>query len=327
MLAIWTLLSLAFVAVFGDLVLRKYATSRIADMFENVPPFSIAAHEPNPEAKRLTIPSRTGINLSGSLQWPTHLKPHGLVIFFPELNGDHWMARQYCEGLLKNGFAVLGFDFRNQGESQSVADYAPIHWVTDFELEDVAAVLEFIESDPELSTMSLVAFGVSRGGVAALIAGGRYPRIRAVIADSAFGTMSMMRHYVDRFVRLVIPGWLYAILPSWHISLALRQGLLLSQKRRKCRYLHLDDEVKGLSQTSVLLISGKRDSYVTPTIARELQSLIGSNSELWLVDHAKHNMARAVAQEEYDRRVVNHMCRSLGIELAATVSVGSDLSR
>lgn len=320
----WILALILGAAAISDFLLRRYAKHKIADMFENVPPFSIARVCQNPEAKLLTIQSPGKPTLSGSLQWPAIEKPLGLVIFFPELNGNHWMAAHYCEGLLRSGFAVLGFDFRNQGQSESVPDYSPIHWLTEFELDDVSAVLEFIESDPQLSTMSLFAFGVSRGGVAALIAGSRYPRIRAVVADSAFGTVSMMRHYVDRFVKHVIPRWFYAILPSWHVAIALKQGLLLSQTRRKCQYLHLENEASGLAQTAVLLISGKRDTYVSPGIASELQTLIGANCHLWLVDGAKHNMARSVATAEYDAKVASHLMQALGIEQARSQTVASN---
>ena len=310
---IWILLISAAVVILLDFLLRKYAKFRIADMFENVPPFNVTTAAENPNARRLSIHSASGLTLSGSLLWPQDHAPHGLVIFFPELNGNHWMASRYCEGLLQNGFAVLGFDFRNQGESDCDPAYSPIHWITDYEMQDVEAVLEFIESDPEFSTMPLLAFGVSRGGVAALIAGSRYPRIRAVIADSAFGTLPMMHHFVNRFVRLVIPGWLYALLPWWHIRIALRQGIQVSQKRRHCRYLHLEDEASGLSETPVLLISGQRDSYVTQEVAAALHSTVGEHSELWTVEKAKHNMARSVQPQEYDRRVVEHAFRALDI--------------
>ncbi len=293
-----------------DCALRRFASRKIADIFENVPPFNVVAESEIPDARHVCIQTADGLRLSGSLHLPEQQSTHGLVIFFPELSGNHWMARRYCEALLAEGFAILAFDFRNQGESESSETYTPIHWITEFEMTDVSAVLEFVESDPQLSTLPLFAFGVSRGGVAALLAGCRYPRIQAVIADSAFGTMPMAHHFVERFVRYVIPGWLYAILPAWHIRLALKQGLERSEKRRRCQYVHLENEVQGLADTPVLLISGKRDSYVTVDVATQLQKLIGPNSELWIVANAKHNMARATATGDYDSRVSMHLLKA-----------------
>lgn len=316
MLIVWLLVGLGLTAVILDWCLRRYAMHKIADIFENVPPFNVVAESEIPAVRPLSVTTSDGIRLSGGLHWPDTPCPHGLVLFFHELSGNHWMARRYCEALLANGFAILAFDFRNQGGSESQPGYLPIHWITDFEMTDVASVLEYVEADPELSTMPLLAYGVSRGGVAALLAGSRYPRIRAVIADSAFGTRPMARHFVDRFVRYVIPGWLYNALPEWHVRLALKQGLQLSESRRKCRYVHLENEAAGLSETPVLLISGKRDSYVTPNVARQLHELIGPSSELWIVDHAKHNMARMTATEEYDQRIVELARRTLELDSA-----------
>lgn len=309
----WLTAGVVGAVVVVDWLLRRFAICRIADIFENVPPFNVVPEAEVPQAQPLMIRTSDGLQLSGSLQYPERERPLGLVIFFPELSGNHWMARRYCEALLAEGFAILAFDFRNQGHSQHQPDYAPIHWITEYEMTDVAAVLEYVESHPELSTMSLFAFGVSRGGVAALIAGSRYPRFRAVIADSAFGTMPMAQHFVNRFVSFVIPGWLYALLPTWHIQRSLRQGLQLSEARRRCRYVHLENEVDGLADTPVLLISGKRDSYVSTEVAQRLQELIGDTAELWMVDQAKHNMARAVATADYDGRITQHFLSALAV--------------
>ena len=54
----------------------------------------------------------------------------------------------------------------------------------------------------------------------------------------------------------------------------------------------------------MLLISGQRDSYVTPEIATSLQQSIGGNSELWLVPGARHNRSREVDEAAYDARIV-----------------------
>lgn len=307
----FVLAGLAAAAALLDWTLRRFASRRIADIFENVPPFNVVADGEQPQARQIRIPTSDGLQLAGSVLWPERTCPLGLVIFFPELRGNHWMAKRYCESLLNEGFAILGFDFRNQGHSDFSPEYSPIHWITEYEMTDVAAVLEFIESDPDLSTMPLFAFGVSRGGVAALVAGGRYPRIQAVIADSAFDTLPMAEHFVDRFARYVIPGWLFSFVPSWHIDLALKQGLQISEKRRKCQYVHLQNEVSGLSDTPVLLISGSRDSYVSVDVARLLQRLIGPKAELWVVEHAKHNMARATATTEYDERISQHFLQQV----------------
>ena len=302
---------------------RSFVCPKIRDIFENVPPFNVIPEPQNADAQRIEFRTSDGLLLRGSLLNAEVPDPPGLVLFLPELHGSHWTARRYCDALLKQHYIVLSFDFRNQGESESMAGYLPIHWMTEYEMTDVEAALEFVESNQQLDSLPLVVFGVSRGGVAALLTGCRYPRIRAVISDSAFGTMAMIRFFVDRFVKHVIPEWLFALLPNWHIKITLKQAVHLSEAGRNCRYAHLEDEVKGLESANVLLISGARDSYVTPVIAGILHEVVGKQAELWLAPGAKHNMSRAVQTEEYDRRIVTHFERCLK-PLSVTAAAASE---
>lgn len=311
------LIAAAFVLERG---FRSVTAPRVRQIFEIVPPFNVTAEPGDPQAERICFKTSDGIRLHGSILNGARPDSPGLILFFPELRGNHWMARRYCRTLLDQGFIVLAFDFRNQGESESMPGYSPIHWITEYEMTDVAAALEFVETDPRLSTLPIIAFGVSRGGAAALLAGCRYPRIRAVIADSAFGTMSMIDFFVDRFVQHVIPRWLFQILPAWHVKRTLCQAVELSEASRKCIYAHLESEVKDLEAANVLLISGEKDSYVTPEIAARLHEIVGLNAELWIADGAKHNMSRFVQPDEYDRRISEHITRCLNTSDSATHS-------
>lgn len=302
----WIVLGGVILCLAGERAFRWYVQPKIADIFENVPPFNVIPSEPDPLADVVSFTTSDGLTLSGSLLNANVAESPGLVLFMPELHGRHWSARRYCESLVNAGYVVFAFDFRNQGDSAAMAGYQPIHWMTEYEMTDVAAAMEFIETDPRLSTLPIIAFGVSRGGVAALLAGGRYPRIQAVIADSAFGTMSMIRFFVDRFVSHVIPSWVYRLLPGWHVEITLRNAVALSEMRRNVRYVHLEHEVGGLDAASVLLISGGRDSYVTPAIAERLRDIVGRDANLWIADGAKHNMSRATCPRAYDRHVLEH---------------------
>ncbi len=302
---------IAIALLIGEISFRRYVIPRICAIFENVPPFNVVPEPENPSAQRIEFRTADGLTLKGSLWNADCESSPGLVVFMPELKGTHWMAARYCHALIEDGFTVLSFDFRDHGESDRSKNYSPIHWMTEYEMTDVEAALEYAESHPRLSTMPMMAFGVSRGGVAALLAGCRYPRIRGVIADSAFGTMAMTRYFVDRFVQHVIPERVYSLLPNWHVQLTLKQAVQLSERRRHCQYVHLEKETQGLESGAVLLISGGRDSYVTPEIARRLQEMVGHESELWIADKAKHNMSRSIQTAEYDRRVLAHARRCL----------------
>ena len=325
---VWISLVVLFVMLACDRAFRRYVTPRIVDIFENVPPFNVVTETPHPHDELLLIPTADGVTLQGSLLNGDRKDARGLILFLPELRGNHWMARRYCDALIRHGYIVMAVDFRSQGESAMMPGYSPIHWITEFEMADVEAMLEFIESRPALSTLPIIAYGVSRGGVAALVAACRYPRIRGVIADSAFGTMSMTQFFVDRFVHYVIPQWVYRLQPTWHVDLTLRNAMQQSENRRRCKYVHLEREREHLESDLVLLISGGRDSYVTPEIATRLQSIIGEHCQLWIAPGAKHNMSRSVCTEEYDRRVLDHCNDCLGMKLdPVSVKYDSPLAR
>jgi pimeloyl-ACP methyl ester carboxylesterase len=81
----------------------------------------------------------------------------------------------------------------------------------------------------------------------------------------------------------------------------------LSENRRTLHAMCISKfESHALDSSRVLLISGGRDSYVTPAIAERLRSTIGENCRLWIAPAAKHNMSRSVCREEYDRRILQH---------------------
>lgn len=296
------------------LVIRRLLVPRICDYFEKAPEFQVVPGFPVANAETVSFGTADGLKLRGSVLNSDVCNPPGLVVFMPELKGNHWMASRYCDALVRQGYVVFAFDFRSQGESEAAENYSPIHWMTEYEMLDVGAAMEFIESHPKLSTLPILTFGVSRGGVAALLAGCRYPRVRGVIADSAFGTRTMIRFFADRFVDLFVPRWLYRFLPEWHIARTLRRAIAVSESRRGCRYVHLEDEVSGLESDSVLLISGGADTYVSRSVARRIQALAGPGSHLWIAPRAKHNMARSVHCSEYDRRVVAHAAACLQSE-------------
>jgi hypothetical protein len=53
------------------------------------------------------------------------------------------------------------------------------------------------------------------------------------------------------------------------------------------------------------MVSGERDTYVIPEITRRLYRGTGRQAEeVWIVQGAKHNLARQVNPGEYNRRMV-----------------------
>ena len=97
-----------------ELSIHVFSIIVIVPIFERRLPFNVTPVDPVESAQRLSIPTTDGLTLRGALHMPSE-DPLGIVIFCPEFQGTHWMAMDYCQGLLESGFAILAFDFRGQG--------------------------------------------------------------------------------------------------------------------------------------------------------------------------------------------------------------------
>jgi pimeloyl-ACP methyl ester carboxylesterase len=293
---LYAVIILGALAVLEMLATRRLLVPSIAGFLEKAPAFRVTLGKPDRRAQPVEFRTSDGLTLRGSVWNGDQSEATGLVIYLPEMEGNHWMAPQYCAALIDEGYALFSFDFRGQGESDRPAGYSASHWMTELEMRDISAAMDFIESHPRLSTLPILVFGVSRGGVGALLTGARYPKVRGVIADSAFGTLTMIRFFADRFADLVLPRWLYRLVPNWHVERTLRQAMAYNERRKGCRFVHLEDEVSGLESESVLLISGTADTYVSGDVAARLHRLVGAGAKHWIVAGARHNMARSVHQ-------------------------------
>ena len=284
-------------AAFSVLVLR---------IFEHKPPFDVQPADEILDAERISITTADGLTLRGNLRQHEHQSSQGLIIFCPELGGSHWSSGFYAEGLFDAGFDVLAFDFRNQGESDHMAGYDPLHWLTDYEVRDLTAAIEYARHRDDLKYQSLGLFGVSRGGSAALAVAARCNDIEFVACEGAFSTGSMLLYYAMRWGSLYLPEWLLKLTPTWHLKTTLFLSRSLSQFRRRCRYTNLERLLPRLSKKQVLMISGLRDTYVCPEIAEQMRQQIGDDCRpVWMVPKAKHNMARLVEGDTYDQVLVD----------------------
>lgn len=301
----WAILGTVAGLILLDSIMRLFFLPVVLRIFENKPPLKAQLADPNPDAQCISFTTTDGLTLRGSLYRDNDRPCRGLILFCPELGGNHWSAMLYCEGLWQAGFDILAFDFRNQGESDHMPGYEPLHWLTDFEVDDTIAAIAYVKQRDDLRGLPLGLFGVSRGGGAALATAARCRDIKCVACDSAFSTDRMMAHYTSRWITLFIPGWLARFIPSVHTWLTLQMVRRVSQFRRGCRYTKLERLLPRLRTTPVFMISGARDNYVDPNIAKSMAQKIGpSCQKVWIVPGAKHNMSRQMDASEYDRRLV-----------------------
>jgi len=296
------------------MVIALVAVNRsVVRLFEHVPLLNAVDRGPDSDCEVVSFVTSDGLTLSGGIIRPEAASIRGLILFCHEVSGNQSSARSYCEGLIEAGFAVVTFDFRNHGQSQQMPGYEPLHWLTDYELEDARAALRFIHSREELSSLPLGIFGVSRGGAAAISLAAESEEIRCVATDGAYTTNRMMRVFARRWATLLTPSWAHWMLAQWYVDTSLFLGRLRSEMTRHVHYVRLEKALRRLAGRPALLISGQRDSYVLPEITESLQATLGSETtDLWIVRGARHNQAREKATPEYDQRLVAFFRRNLG---------------
>lgn len=306
---LWATAAIVGTLLFVEFVYRAFVSGRISHLIENVPLFGVVQPGKFDTGEPVQIPVADGQELAACL-YPSSGTPRGIVIFCPELNGNRLGAMHYCQALCDAEFSVLAFDFRNQGDSDFHPEYKPTPWVTKSETEDISAVLDYLAANAQLQHLPIGIFGVSRGGCAALLTAADHHKIRSVITDSAYSTRALINCFMLKFCRYIVPEWLFKSLPAWHNRIVIEQALRRSAGRRGTEYVHLEQRAASLIQP-ILLISGSRDSYVTPDVTQQLASLVGAQGQVWVVDKARHNRSRSVATAEYDSRLVQHFRETL----------------
>ena len=312
-------LVLIIVEILFQLLVLKFALP----IFEHRPPIGAELFPPQPAAESVTIVTSDGMSLAGNLLATPCSSPQGVILFCHELDSNRWSAAFYCEGLLKAGFHVLTFDFRNQGDSQSFPGYHPLHWPSVLEVEDVHAAIAFINSRSDLNRLPLGVFGVSRGASIALAASAECDCVRRVVSDGAYCCDEMLLLFTNRWGRLYFPEWFLRLLPKWHVQMSLWLIERVSEFRRGFKYANVGRAMSKFRRKRLLMISGERDSYVLPEVTRKMHARTRQDdSTIWIVPDAKHNMSRQEAPLEYDRRLVEFFsnCEQPGGELALACS-------
>jgi uncharacterized protein len=300
-----TILFIALITIFLlDLLIYLLGIRFILPIFEARLTPKVKIRETIEKCETFATMTPDGIEIKGGIFRGAQQPAKGLVLYFPEFDGDFCGASYYCKGLIEAGFDVISFDFRNQGQSQNVAGYTPLHWLTTYEMTDAQAVLKFIRDHPGLSLLPLGFFGTSRGASVSLELARINPDIRAVAADGAFSFYSMVTHYTIKWADHYVPRWFARMIPKWRIICSIFLIKKISEFNKNCKYINIERKLSQLKGREVLLISGQRDSYVPTALTQKLYDRIASEqTKLWIAPNAKHNQSREINTNEFDQRV------------------------
>ncbi|HMP17597.1 MAG TPA: hypothetical protein PKD72_11270, partial [Gemmatales bacterium] len=220
-----------------------------------------------------------------------------------EYGGNRWTCMFYAGHLLEAGYDLFTFDFRNHGDSDYQTDYHPLQWVTQHEVADVRAVVQFLKQAPFCPPDGIGFFGVSRGAGSGIVACSGDSFIKCLVTDGAFGTVATMIRFMIKWVSIYNSKVnLHKWIPKWGYGMLALATLSEVHRRRKLSFPSVRNALRrlGSKRQQLFMIHGKADGYIRPEIALDLRKAAPDRySRLWMVEGAKHNQAIDVAEEEY----------------------------
>jgi uncharacterized protein len=275
----------------------------VVRIFEEKPVFKHHKADPVDDAEDFQIPTTDGLTLTASLIRSQAQDKKGLILFAPEYGGNRWTCMYYGRQLLDAGYDLFTFDFRNHGDSDTLPGYQPLQWVTQHEVADTKAVVNFLKEAPFCPPEGIGFFGVSRGAGAGIVACSGDPFVKCLVTDGAFGTVATMIRFMIKWVSIYNSKVnLHQWIPKWAYGMLALGTLTEVHNRRKLTFPSVRNALRrlGAKRQQLLMIHGKADGYIRPEIALDLRKAAPNHlCRLWMVDGAKHNQAIDVAEEEY----------------------------
>jgi dipeptidyl aminopeptidase/acylaminoacyl peptidase len=299
----------------------------VVRIFQEKPLFIIPRGQPLPQAEDVHFPTTDGLQLRGCYL-KTAGPRRGVILFGLEFGANRWSCWGYCEHLINAGFDVFAFETRNQGESDSMAGYEPMQWLTDYEVQDSQSALAYLKGRPDADPSGVGFFGISKGGNAGLLAASKDPFVRCCVTDGAFGTYSTVVPYLRQWFRIYNHRReFHALMPNWYIGMVGRVAINKVEKARHCRFPDLEKSLGRIAPRPLLLIHGEADTYIRADMARALFHHARRPKEFWLVKDAKHNQALLANGAEYRARVLQFFEQHLAIREAPLSPLGSEAFR
>lgn len=314
----WLPLGLITLTLLLHVLARLLYVPATARMLGQTPWLPAERHEPLGEGEAVELTTGDGVRLRGTFLPTTGPRRQGAIACCHEFNGDRWNMVPYVEDLRRRGLDVLAFDFRNHGTSGRTPGYEPTPWVTSYDVADVRAAIDYLDSRHDALPQGVGLFGVGKGGTAALCAAAADPRVCSVVVESLCPTRRMqihhtrriLDHYLGRARRLFpMPNWVLGLFGAW--------GRLVIGWRYRCRFVDVDRATRCVRQP-VLLIHGERDACVPLHLVRSICGSMPADASLWVVPLARHNRAARVASAEYRRRIAAFFAKHLAADSAWT---------
>jgi pimeloyl-ACP methyl ester carboxylesterase len=200
---------------------------------------------------------------------------HTTIIYSHGLFRSRRELLERAMDLCRLGYGALLYDSRNHGSSGKARVSLGYN-----ERLDVEAAARYLRDELH-TTDKLVAFGISMGATAALLAAAETPQIAAVVSDSSFLSFD---HTVDHHLKLFLH------LPVFPIGNELKYFI---QNRAGFDGARFDvlDAVKRIGDRPIMFIAAAHDKRMPPEIAEQLyQAGESSRRQLLIVEGPGDNV-------------------------------------
>ncbi len=317
----WIVLGVVFLAPFATVAKVSYGIIRarifyihyVVRIFLESPLFQVPRSKPDETAEDFRIKTADGLSLA-AIWIPPRSPLKGVILFGIEFGSNRWSCLHYCQNLLDAGFAVFAFEPRNQGESDFIDGYKPLHWVTGHEVIDARAALDYVSKRPEVIKLGgFGIFGISRGGSALMFAAGENPLVKCVVTDGIYATYSLMVPYIRQWINIYIKdnAWIHDYLPDWVCGWFAHAALREVEATHKLTIPFLESHLHTYKSKPLLMIHGADDRYIKPLVAEKMFQIAGGGKkgknpdhhEIWIIEKAKHNEGIQKEPIEYPDRV------------------------
>lgn len=219
------------------------------------------------------------------------IEAHG----YRENRSSNAPALPIADALHKAGYAVLMFDFRDEGKSQGSEVTVGL-----YEQRDLLGAVAYAQ---KLGYRHIGVIGYSMGASTALEVASEDPAVQATVADSPFANLY-------QYLQINMPEWTH--LPNWPFTSEILIELRLFNHLNAHR-VDPEKDMAAFKQRPVMLIAGTADKTVPMSNSEALYKTARSDhsASLWIVPGAKHVGAYRVAPKRYLSKVTRFFNRYL----------------
>jgi uncharacterized protein len=238
--------------------------------------------------ENITVETFEGLKLSC---WFVHQKKKaaGTIIFLHGVGDCKIAGVAFARSLYDRGFNIFLYDSRQHGESEGY--YCTYGF---YEKHDVSAVISYLQSRSDIKAGRIGIYGTSMGGAVAIQAAAIDPRIACIVSEGSYTALRIV--FVDYQKRIIK-------LP-WHFLRNI--ALVQSQKMAnfKARLVAPIEDIKRV-RVPVLIVHGKKDSFIKSHYSKLLYDAANKPKQLLLIEGADHNDVWDIGGETYENSIAS----------------------